>query len=200
MRNAEHSDLHTHIPPLLQLTHDREKLMDVICQMLSEARKKNGEEYPGSTLSDIIVMLNIYMKKNKVDVNLLSDTFCHVCTVLDTIMKSRNAQGVGIPNPKDAITVAEENILWEKGILGFKDPDTLCNTVLFMVGLHFGLHGGQEHRNLRRYPKCQIEREYKDNKDCMVYHEHLKNNQGGIRSKFYQKPKVVYLFCSGNEP
>ena len=46
-------------------------------------------------------------------------------------MKSRNAQGVGIPNPKDAITVTKENILWEKGILGFKDPNTLCNTVLF---------------------------------------------------------------------
>ena len=158
-----------HIPPLLQLTHDCEKLMDTICQMLSEARKKNGEEYPGSTLSDIIVMLDVYMKKNKVDVNLLSDTFHHVCTVLDTIMKSRNAQGVGIPNPKDAITVAEENILWEKAILGFEDPNTLCNTVLFMVGLHFGLCGGQEHRNLRRYPKCQIEREYKDKKDCMVW-------------------------------
>ena len=175
--------------------------MDTICQMLSETRKKNGEEYPGSTLSDIIVMLHIYKKKNKVDVNLLSDTFRHVWTVLDTIMKSRNAQGVGIPNPKDAITVAEENILWEKGILGFEDPNTLCNTVLFMVGLHFGLHGGQEHRNLRRYPKCQIEREYKDKKDCMVYHEeHLKNKQSGIWSKFYQKPRVVYSFCSGNEP
>ena len=81
-------------------------------------------------------MLNVYMKKNKVDVNLLSDTFHHVQTVLNTIMKSRNAQGVGIRNPNNAITVAEENILWEKGILGFEDPDTLRNTVLFMVGLH----------------------------------------------------------------
>ena len=70
-----------------------------------------------------------------------------------------------------------------------------------MVGLNFGLCGGQEHRNLRRYPNCQIEREYQDNKDCMVYcEEHLKNNQGRIHSKFYQKPKVVYLFYSGNEP
>ena len=181
VRNAEQSDLLMHIPPLLQLTHDHEKLTDTICQMLSEARKKNGEEYPGSTLSDIIVMLNVYMKKNEVDVNLLSDTFHHVWTVLDTIMKSRNTQGVGIPNPKDAITVAEENILWEKGILDFEDPNTLCNTVLFTVGLHFGSHGGQEHKNLRRYPKCQIEREYKDKEDCMVYHEeHSKNNQGGI--------------------
>ena len=50
-----------------------------------------GGEYPGSTLSDIIVVMNVYMKKNEVDMNLLSDTFLHVCTVLDTIMKSRNA-------------------------------------------------------------------------------------------------------------
>ena len=67
-------------------------------------------------------MLNIYMKKNEVDVNLLSDTFCHVWTVLDTIMKSRNAQGVGIPNPKDAITVAEENILGKRKSLALKIP------------------------------------------------------------------------------
>ena len=69
-----------HIPPLLQLTHNHEKLMDTICQMLSEARKKNGEEYPGSTLSDI-VMLNVYMKKNEVDVNLFLRHFpsCSDC-------------------------------------------------------------------------------------------------------------------------
>ena len=116
-------------------------------------------------------------------------------------MKLRNAAGVGVPRPKDAISEMEENILWEKGMLGFEDPDTLCNTVLFMVGIHFRLRGGQEHRAFRRYPKCQIEREVHDGKDCMVYHEeHLKNNQGGIHSQFYQKPKTVYAFCSGHEP
>ena len=109
-----------HIPPLLQLTHDCEKLMDTICQMISEARKKNGDEYPDSTLSDIIVMLNVYMKKNEVDVNLLSDTFRHVCTVLDMIMKSRNAQGVGIPQPKDAISVAERIYCGKKESLASK--------------------------------------------------------------------------------
>ena len=119
-------------------------------------------------------MLNVYMKKQEVDVNLLSDAFKHIKTCLDTLMKSRNAAGVGAPRSKDAISEMEENILWEKGMLGFEDPDTLCNTVLFMVGIHFGLRGGQEHRALRRYPKCQIEREVHDGKDCMVYHEEHK--------------------------
>ena len=128
-------------------------------------------------------MLNVYMKKQEVDVNLLSDAFKHIKTCLDTLMKLRNAAGVGVPRPKDAISEMEENILWEKGMLGFEDPNTLCNTVLFMVGIHFRLRGGQEHRALRRYPKCQIEREFCDGKDCMVYHEeHSKNNQGGICS------------------
>ena len=176
-------------------------LTNVICQMLSEVRKRNGEEYPGSTLSDIIVMLNIYLKKQEVDINLLSDTICHVCTVLDTIMKSRNAAGIGVPQPKDAITINEENLLWDRGLLEFEDPDTLRTTVLYMVSFHFGLHGGQEYRNLCRYPKCQIKCEFKDGKDCMVYRkEHSKNNQGRIHSQFYQKPKVVYSFCSENEP
>ena len=44
-------------------------------------------------------------------------------------------------------------------------------------------------------------REVCDGKDCMVYcEEHSKNNQGGICSQFYQKPKTVYAFCSGHEP
>ena len=85
----------------------------------------------------------------------------------------RNAAGVGVPRPKDAISEMEENILWEKGILGFKDPNTLHNTVLFMVGIHFGLRAGQGHRALRRYPKCQIERDVCDGNDWCT----MKNTQ-----------------------
>ena len=141
-RNFKHEiSLHPklkYIPTLLDLVNKCQEMCDVICMMLSEV-KKNGEEYPASSLSDIIVMLNVYMKKQQVDVNLLSDAFKHIKTCLDTLMKLRNAAGVGVPRPKDAISEMEENILWEKGMLRFEDPDTLCNTVLFMVGIHFRL-------------------------------------------------------------
>ena len=142
-----------YILTLLDLVNNHQEMCDVICMVLSEVKKRNREEYPASSLSNIIVMLNVYMKKQEVDVNLLSDAFKHIKTCLDTLMKLRNAAGVGVPRPKDTISEMEENILWEKGMLGFKDPNTLCNTVLFMVGIHFRLRGGQEHRALRRYPK-----------------------------------------------
>ena len=79
VRNAEQSDPHMHIPPLLQLTHDCEKLMDTICQMLSEARKKNGEEYPGSTLSDIIAVLPASVFKKQVFFCAFFSSWCFFC-------------------------------------------------------------------------------------------------------------------------
>ena len=61
-----------YILTMLDLVNNCQEMCDVICMMLSEVKKRNGEEYPASSLSDVIVMLNVYMKKQEVDVNLLS--------------------------------------------------------------------------------------------------------------------------------
>ena len=65
-------------------------------------------------------MLNVYMKKNKVDVNLLSDTFHHVQTVLNTIMKSRNAQGVGIRNQTMPLLLLKRTFCGKRESLALK--------------------------------------------------------------------------------
>ena len=48
---------------------------------------------------------------------------------------------------KEAITEEEEELFWEKGLLGNSSCKSLLNTVYFYNGKLFGLRGG-EHRNI----------------------------------------------------
>jgi len=50
------------------------------------------------------------------------------------------------------ITCDMENDLWKRGFLGDDNPETLLNTVVYLLGLYFALRGRDEHRNLRHYP------------------------------------------------
>ena len=43
----------------------------------------------------------------------------------------------------------EENGLWELGLLGNLNAQTLLDKMVWMCGLHFALHSGLEHQNLR---------------------------------------------------
>ena len=55
-------------------------------------------------------------------------------------MERLRLSGLGIKKRQgEPITIAEENILWEKGVLGEHDPQTLLDTVLFLCGIHFAL-------------------------------------------------------------
>ena len=68
-RNFKHEiSLHPkpkYIPTLLDLVNNHQEMCDVICMMLSEVKKRNGEEYPASSLSDIIVMLECVHEKTR---------------------------------------------------------------------------------------------------------------------------------------
>ena len=48
----------------------------------------------------------------------------------------------------EVISYEDEELIWEKGILGDNNPQSLLDTMLFMNGLYFALHGGKEHRQL----------------------------------------------------
>ena len=59
---------------------------------------------------------------------------------LDNVMKERTAAGGRRPE-RDPILKEHEQILWEKGILGEDSPEKLRKTVVFLIGVGFGMRG-----------------------------------------------------------
>ena len=68
-------------------------------------------------------------------------------------MKRLQSKGIGtIQRKADPLTFEEEEILWQKGLLGDSTSQSLLDTMLFMNELYFVLCGAKEHRNLRHKP------------------------------------------------
>ena len=61
-----------------------------------------------------------------------------------------NLGNMGKQKMKDVITEVEEELLWEKGVLGCSDAKTLNRTVFYILSQHFGPRGRQEHHDIRR--------------------------------------------------
>ena len=51
----------------------------------------------------------------------------------------------------EAITAKDEDLLWERGILGDSSSELLLDTVIWFCGLCFALRGGEELCGLKRY-------------------------------------------------
>ena len=66
--------------------------------------------------------------------------------------KARKLRELGMgkrPNKAQSLTREEEEILWENGQLGDKTPRSLINTVWWLLTMHFGLRGRQEHHDMK---------------------------------------------------
>ena len=61
-----------------------------------EIRKENGEQYPSSSMYDLISGLSLYLEREHGFTNkLVSGAFRAVKNTLDNVMKERTAEGVG---------------------------------------------------------------------------------------------------------
>ena len=158
-----------------------DELQADLCDFIVEIRKENGEQYPSSSMYDLISGLSLYLEREHGFTNkLVSGAFRAVRNTLDNVMKERTAEGVGGRPERDPILEEHEQILWDKGILGEDSPDKLRQTVFFLIGVRFGLRGLKEQYELRRYPDSQINIVKIDGKDALVYREfQSKTRQGG---------------------
>jgi len=63
-------------------------------------------------------------------------------------MKELKATGNFEVKQAEPITHDVEDLMWQKGLLGDSNPQTLLDTLIFYLGLYFALRSGQEHRQL----------------------------------------------------
>ena len=147
-------------------------------------------------------MIQMYLHENGLMWKLLEgENFVNLRNVLDNQMKVRTANGLGNKVLSSVISLKQEDVLFEKGILGEDTPSVLLDTVIYKMGLHLALHGSVEHCRLRRPGfDCQITVNIDDmGRERLVYCEDplAKNNQGGIGSR--NSSKVVYVYGASNE-
>ena len=90
------------------------------------------------------------------------------------------------------MSLDEEELLWQKGILGDHGPDALLNIVFLQIGINFALRSGAKHKALRHGKNCQIVVVEPTGK-CPNLHyleDCSKNHQGGLKGHEI-KPKEV---------
>ena len=111
--------------------------------------------------------------------------FAEFRVCLDSEMKRVQRSGLGSQKRKaEPLTEEEEEILWQKGLLGSSNPQALVDTMVVFNSLYFALRSGSKHRNLPSNP-CQIQViEKPGHRPYLEYKEDVsKNRQGGLKGR-----------------
>ncbi|XP_046367712.2 transcriptional regulator QRICH1-like [Haliotis rufescens] len=105
-------------------------------------------------------------------------------------MKKLAARGIGIVKRKaDIISCEQEDILWDKGILGDDTPQKLLDTLLYLNGISFCLRRGEEHHSLKLSNFSFVE---KNGIMHLKYCEGItKTNSGGLKHKALDRKTIV---------
>lgn len=186
------------------LTMSPERMRSALGFFILEVRKKNGDYYPSDTLYELIISLQIYLHIYGCYLKFLDDPyFVSLRNGLDNRMKFLASQGYYCCRQKaEAIDAEDEMDMWEKGILGDSNPQQLLETVLYMLGVHFALRAGKEHRALRLGDRSQFMVRF-DKGANLFYLEYTedtsKNNQGGLKHRKIQN-KVARAYENRESP
>ena len=150
-------------------------------RFISEARRVDGTPYPPKTLYQILCGLLRHAREHQSNPpNFLDrkDTrFKKLHGTCDSVLHALREQGVEADKKSaKVITKADEDKLWELGILNCISAEGLQKAVFYYVGKVCCLRGGEEQRNLKPSQFTRLK-----NPEQYVYTEHgSKNRNGGF--------------------
>ena len=136
---------------LVNMQHIQKKpLYNALYKFITEITKINGEEYPPKTIYEIIICVQMYLESKGLFWKFFEDIeFVDLKYTCDNIMKERAKTRLGSYVKQAAVlSYDQEEYLWNNGFLGSSNPEQLVKTVLFLVGIHYVLYAGSEHRAL----------------------------------------------------
>ena len=95
------------------------------------------------------------------------------------------------PKRAEPILDSEEEMFWEKGLLGSHSPQVLVDTMVYMAGLYFALRSGEEHRRL-----CFSDIELVEKPGSVPFLRYTesvsKNNPGGLKHRKCDTKQVCH--------
>ena len=125
------------VPHDLLSRNDPELVCKWLCCFVLEMRKEDGSEYPPSTICSLVSGINRVIKRNNMPFSVLDKgdyKFRDLLKTLDSVSSNLHHQGIGANrNSAPVIDSRDENLFWEKGLLGYRPAKVLQCTVFFTL-------------------------------------------------------------------
>ena len=164
----------------------------------AEVKNKDGKDYEPESLKVMMTSLDRHLRDKGYNFSIVRDrAFISSKQVLEGKAKILRESGKGKrPNKARQVSKEEEEELWSSEKLGYKTPESLIQTMWWLLTQHFGLRGRQEHHGMRM-EDFRISRG-DDNTEFVEFAEGpTKTRQGGLNSKPRQfQPR---MFKTGGE-
>ena len=159
-----------------------------LSKFILEICRQDGKEYPPNTLYCIACGILRKFRNFAPKINFFTQIeFSGFRQTLDSEMKKLTAAGTGTVKQKAS---SDEEQMWQRGLHGSNNLQTLIDTMIFMCGLYFALQSGKEYRSLHM---DQIQLIESCDHPYLVYMENAsKNHTGGLRHRKV-KPKIVTI-------
>ena len=179
---------------LLEKAYGHSIICECLQRFVSEARRADGTNYPPKTIYQILCGLLRYSRENHSDpINFLDrkDTrFKKLHATCDVIFRTLHEEGIGVERKSTpVVTKANEDKLWETGVLNTSTPTGLQRAVFYYIGKVCCIRGGEEQRNLKPSQfKCYT------SPDKYIYSEHGSKNHNGGFFQLDVENKTVSIF------
>lgn len=181
----------------------KDDLAFLLPKFIFDVRKTDGSRYPPESLRQLLCAIFHYYRfeKDKTWDFFRDPEFLESRQALDAAMKIATKDGLGLKKRRaEFIPVDLEEQLWEDGHLGTDSPKQLLATILYLIGMHYGLRARKEHRQLRfgRNSQFQILEDPVTKESLLRYTEDCQKTRNGGLYERNIEPKVIDRYETGN--